>query len=243
MMDEQRIWIGVDRRELDAVRVTERSIEECAGRPLAIEGLHLPDLQARGLYTRELDRLADGTYYDPVSDAPMSTEFAISRFLVPLLQRSGWAVFVDCDVLFRTDPAELFALADPRFAVQVVKHRHRPDVDAAPRKMDGQHQTFYARKNWSSVMLINCAHPGSQRLTGAMVNGLPGRDLHAFSWLHDSEIGALPPSWNYLVGVNARPERVDLAHFTLGIPSMPGHDDDEFADEWFATLARSSAEA
>jgi hypothetical protein len=29
--------------------------------------------------------------------------------------------------------------------------------------MDGQAQTRYARKNWSSVMVFNCDHPANER--------------------------------------------------------------------------------
>ena len=59
----------------------------------------------------------------------------------------------------------------------------------------------YSRKNWSSVVLWNWAHPANRRLTLEMVNTLPGRDLHAFCWLDEWEIGELPVEWNYLVGV------------------------------------------
>jgi hypothetical protein len=34
----------------------------------------------------------------------------------------GWALFVDGDVLLRADVADVFALADARYAVQVVQH-------------------------------------------------------------------------------------------------------------------------
>ena len=55
-------------------------------------------------------------------------------------------------MLFLDDPAKLFALADDQFAVMVVKHDHQPTETT---KMDGQLQTVYARKNWSSVILWN----------------------------------------------------------------------------------------
>ncbi len=140
--------------------------------------------------------------------------------------------------MLRSDVAELFAFADPRFAVQVVKHRHAGDEIF---KMDGQIQTAYPRKNWSSVVLWNCDHPANKRLTIQSVNSLAGRDLHAFCWLNEDEIGALPPCWNHLVNVNKPDPLAKLAHFTLGPPSMVG--DCEFADEWRAHLAASQVRA
>ena len=49
-----------------------------------------------------------------ISDAPMSTEFSISRFLVPALAKEGWALFLDADMLARANLMRLFELADPR---------------------------------------------------------------------------------------------------------------------------------
>src|SRR5204863_5479284 len=123
-------------------------------------------LVARGLYTRPTRESAHGGYWDLLSDAPMSTAHAIARFLVPTLcDHEGWAVFCDGDVLVRADLARLFALADPRYAVQVVPHHYAP-ADAV--KMDGQAQTIYPRKNWSSVMLLHCGHPANRALDAAM---------------------------------------------------------------------------
>lgn len=223
------VFIGYDPREDDAFRVCRRSIRRVS--PQAqIATLELETLCGTGLYRRPTS-IRDGRLWDDYSEAPMSTEFAISRFLVPFLTGTAWALFMDCDMLVRADLEELFALADPSFAVQVVKHDHWP---SDPAKMDGQIQTAYERKNWSSVMLWNLGHPANQRLTLNMVNSAPGRDLHRFCWLRDEEIGALPPCWNHLVGVDQPDPGAKIAHFTLGIPRMAGYEDCEFADEWRA---------
>src|SRR6185295_5915521 len=134
------------------------------------------------------------------------------------------------DVLFREDVARLFALADDRMAVQVVQHDHYP-MDRI--KMDGQVQTRYYRKNWSSVLLFNCGHPANQALTVELVNTVPGRDLHRFCWLSDDLIGALPATWNVLIGEQA-PGAAAIAHFTLGVPDLPGYETQPYADEWYA---------
>ncbi len=151
----------------------------------------------------------------------MSTEHAIARFFVPMLEGyRGWALFVDGDVVIRTDLDELFALADERYAVMVVKHADTPQ--GGPVKKDGDVQTSYARKNWSSVVLFNCGHPANRSLGTHMLNTLPGRDLHRFCWLSDAEIGTLPAGWNHLVGVEPEGQYpVHIAHFTLGTPAHP----------------------
>ena len=159
----------------------------------------------------------------------MSTEFACSRFLTPILAKTGWAVFMDCDILARCSLARLFEEAQDHYAVMVVKHHHNPDYMV---KMDGQMQVKYARKNWSSMMLFNCDHPANKALTHEMVNTLPGRDLHRFCWLEDDLIGGLDPKWNYLVGHTKINHEPNLVHFTDGVPFMPGFEHVEYADEY-----------
>jgi len=171
------IWIGFDPREADAFAVARYSINRHLITPIPIRGVVLSELRARGLYTRPTSR-KDGRLWDEISEAPMATEFACSRFLVPHLAGSGWALFMDCDMLIGTDLLKLFSLADPSKAIMVVKHNHHQPPEGV--KMDGQAQTRYARKNWSSVMLFNCDHPANQALTTELVNSVPGRDLHRF---------------------------------------------------------------
>lgn len=209
-----KVFIGYDPREHSAAMVAQASLWRSSGiRPtLLVE----EDLRARGLLWRPVDRR--GTMHDIVSNADQSTEFAISRFLVPIIS-NGWVLFTDCDMLFLRDVHNIMAFADPMKAVLVVKHNHQPTETV---KMDGQLQLTYPRKNWSSVMLLNCDHPANRRLTLHDVNTRPGRDLHAFYWLHDSEIGELPAGWNWLVNVQPRPAEVSIAHFTLGGPFTPG---------------------
>ena len=219
-----KVYIGHDDREAEAYRVAEASLRFHASVPLDVTPLSADSLAAFGLLRRPTDRR--GLIYDIPSNAPCSTDFAISRFLVPHLAQTGWALFVDCDVVFLSDVAELAAIADPSKAVMVVQHNQ----SGGGTKMDGQPQLSYPRKNWSSVVLWNCDHPANRRLSLPDVNERPGRDLHAFYWLNDAEIGALPAEWNWLVDVQPRPERPRLAHFTLGGPWLPtwgggAHDD------------------
>jgi hypothetical protein len=236
-MDEAcSIWVGFDPRpaESQGFAIARQSIRRRLNLPIPIIGLNLQTLRNDGLYWRPTET-RDGRLWDVISDAPMSTEFAISRFLVPHLARSGWALFVDADVMARANLLQLFDCADPSKACMVVKHDYAPKREV---KMDGQVQTAYARKNWSSVVLWNCDHPNTKKLTVEMVNTLRGLDLHQFSWLADADIGDLDPCWNHLVGDKEANPAAKLVHFTNGTPNMQGHEQCEFADEWRAELAR-----
>ena len=236
------IWIGFDPRpsEISAFAVARHSIKKRLTAPIPIYGLVLSELQKSGSYRRQVEWRAGFDHpvmWDMPSDAPMSTEFANSRFLVPMLAKTGWALFMDCDMLVRTNFARLFDYKseNSKYAVMCVKHNHRP---TGKTKMDGQLQTKYRRKNWSSFMLFNCDHPSNRKLTLEMVNTLPGRDLHRFCWLEDHEIGELAPEWNYLVGASEKMNDPKIIHFTLGLPIMRGYENCEFADEWRAEMVR-----
>ena len=101
--------------------------------------------------------------------------------------------------------------------------------------MDGQIQTYYARKNWSSVILWNCSHPSNKLINSMWLNTWPGRDLHAFGWLKDEEIGELPHKWNQLVGVDELEERhTGILHYTLGGPWFPDWKGGPADKEWLA---------
>lgn len=228
------IYIGFDPREAAAYAVARETAQQHTLRHVPVRGIVLDEMRQRGLYWRPTSR-RDGRLWDEISGAPMATEFAISRFLTPILAREGLALFMDADVMVRDSLVPLFdyAKANPQYAVFCVKHDFTPPEGL---KMDGQVQTTYARKNWSSVMMFNCAHAANARLDVDLVNTLPGRDLHRFSWLEDHEIGELPPMWNYLVGHTKGTGCPAIVHFTDGIPTMPGYEDAEYAVEWRAAM-------
>lgn len=238
MTGRMSIWIGFDSREVAAFAVARHSIRRHLGVPIPIFGLVLSKLKEKGLYRRPMEwrhenKLEKPIMWDTISDAPMSTEFSNSRFLVPFLARSGLAMFMDCDMLVTDDLWHAFSQANDKYAVTCVKHKHRPTSDV---KMDGQLQTKYSRKNWSSLMIFNCDHPANKRLTIEMVNELPGRDLHRLCWLQDDEIGELGPEWNYLVGTTDQSVKPKVIHHTEGGPWMHGYENVEYANEWRAEL-------
>ena len=229
--DIRSIWIGFDPRplEVEAFVVARNSIKQRLSKDIPINALNLPALKAAGLYWRQTER-RNGQLWDTISDAPMSTAFAISRFLVPYLAGKGLALFVDCDVMALADLNELFDLFDPKYVCMCVKHDYTPKADT---KMDGKTQLPYKRKNWSSVVLWNCEHEKAKFLTPEVVNTSRGLSLHQFAWLEDSDIGALDPCWNHLVGDTPPNSAAKLVHFTNGTPNMPGKVDCEFAREWW----------
>lgn len=230
---KRSIYIGYDPRETDAYAVARGSLLKHLSEPISVHGLVLAQLQADGVYTRPIERIA-GRLFDVKSrrvdySGAMSTEFAISRFFVPYLAKTGWALFMDCDMLVRKDMAKVFALADKSKALMCVQHDYQP---SHREKMDGQIQTPYERKNWSSLMLFNCDHPANAGLTLDLVNNATGKDLHQFCWLEDHHIGTLPQTWNFLVGESARDDDPSVVHFTNGVPSMRGHENVAFSGEW-----------
>jgi lipopolysaccharide biosynthesis glycosyltransferase len=214
--------------------VCAESLRSHSSIPLNIVLLDQSWLRRIGLYRRTFYE-RDGQRYDTIDGRPFSTEFSFTRFLVPSLQPDGWALFVDGDFLFRADVAELFAHQNPRFAVMCVQHRYQPDTK---RKMLGQVQEPYPRKNWSSLCLWNCGHHQARYLTPYLVNNQRGDWLHAFTWMDDENIGALPDTWNWLDGHDEAVKHPKAVHFTRGTPDMPGWEDTYYADEWRAIAQR-----
>lgn len=228
-----KIYIGFDARELSAYLVAVNSLRRQLSQDVPVYALELSTLQQRGLYKRPTE-YRNGLLYDVISEHPMSTEFAVSRFLVPYLAETGWALFADGDILVLDDLLSLYAYADPKYAVLCVKHEYAPTSWI---KMDSQVQSNYPRKNWSSVCLWNCDHPAvKQIMTPDFVNSATGRVLHSFEYFTDDEIGELPIEYNYLVGVTNGDITPKIVHFTEGTPHMRGYEFCEYAREWRAEL-------
>lgn len=234
-MKKMTVYMGWDPREKIAYDVARYSILRRSSSPKSVQvlPLELNKPAIKDILTRPIE-FKDGKLWCPISEAPMATEFAISRFCVPFLKNNGWALFCDCDILCLTDIKEIFDLADEKYAVMVVKHNHNPSETL---KMDNQIQTTYSRKNWSSVILWNCGHPSNKKLTLENLNTWPGRDLHAFKWLNDDEIGELPPEWNFLVGVTPEIESPKILHYTLGGAWFKDWKINDYDKIWLSELA------
>ncbi len=211
------VFIGYDPKESVAFYTLAHSILRRSSTPVTIAPLM--QSQLKGLYTRP-------------RGPTESTEFSLTRFLVPhLAGYRGWSVFMDCDMLCRSDIAELAAQIErqPDKAVLVCKHDYVPKTE---RKFLDQVQTKYARKNWSSLMLFN--NERCRALTPDYVNSASGLELHRFEWIDDALIGALPLEWNWLVGEYDRRPDAKIVHYTLGGPYFDATRDCDYAQEWFA---------
>jgi hypothetical protein len=158
--------------------------------------------------------------------------FTYSRFMVPtLMGHRGHAIFMDgSDMLMRADIAELDALFDPRFAVQVVKHptyKTRHKVKYIGSSMECPN-TNYARKNWASVMLVNCEHEAWRKVP-------EGLDALQLRFIPDELIGELPATWNCLVDEGQ--EAGNVLHFTAGSPCFAHYANTPFAAAWHSERA------
>ncbi len=209
-----RVFIGYDPNETVAYHVLAHSIISRSSLPVTI----IPVM---------LSQLKDS--YWRVRDQRQSTDFSYSRFLVPhLCKYEDDAIFMDCDMLCRTDISEIFKEVDPDAAISVVKHDYVP---ATARKFLNQEQTKYRRKNWSSMIVFN--NGKCKALTPEKISLASGMELHQFQWLEDSQIHALPKEWNHLVGELEPNPDAKLVHFTLGTPCFKGYEHCEYAEEWF----------
>jgi len=233
------IYIGYDARESNAYEVLRDSILEYNTK-FDIIPLVQPALRRAGLYRRSarLDSI-DGkrVMVDTFDGRPFSTEFTFTRFLIPALnQYDGLALFMDSDMLVKSDIEEVFDTygSNKDIAVHCVKHNYNP---SAATKMDGQIQQRYNRKNWSSFILFNCGHEGNHRLTVDDANIRSGSWLHGMSWLEDEEIGGIPEEWNWLDGWSDETITPKNVHFTTGGPWFKEWEpkrqiDAEYAGDW-----------
>lgn len=171
-------------------------------------------------------------------DMPQGTnEFTYSRFLVPYLCNfKGHAIFCDAaDMIMLADVAELDALFDPQYVVQVVKHpsygtRHRMKYVGTDMHCPNRD---YSRKNWASVMLMNCEHPYWRQIDPQTLQTVAGLSLLQFGGLRPEEIGELPNEWNRLVDEGHPVEGAKIMHWTAGIPLFEYYRNAPGADLWF----------
>lgn len=215
------IYIGYDDREPLAWMVLAHSLLLRASKPIRI--VPLTRWSVSDVYTRPRGPLD-------------STDFSMTRFLVPAIhRRDGYALFLDCDMVAQADPWELVELArrDPGKAVYVVPHDYVPRSAV---KFEGHVQTAYPRKNWSSLMLFDTQHPlfAVQNALGLpYLHRASGLELHRFAWCPDGLIGHLPLEWNWLVGEYPDNPDAKLLHYTLGGPWFAGQEHGPMASVWW----------
>jgi lipopolysaccharide biosynthesis glycosyltransferase len=213
MSDIIPVFVGYDPREAIAFHTCANSIIRHATQPVAIHPVAL-----------NLFKDYDETHTDG------SNHFIYTRFLVPYLMHwSGWAIFIDGDMIVRDDITNLWNLKQPNKDVMVVKHDYKTCM---PVKYLGAKNEDYPRKNWSSVILWNCSSFPNRRLTPEFIQGSTGSFLHRFSWLDDEHIGELPPEWNWLPDEYGPNTNAKLLHYTLGTPCFHEFADTPQSEEW-----------
>jgi lipopolysaccharide biosynthesis glycosyltransferase len=204
-----RIFIGYDPTQEVSFKVLSYSLEKHASEPIEINAIDASKLTD---FNRPVDPVA-------------STPFTYTRFLVPwLCDYEGIALFMDSDMLALGDICELFRLPMDGLALRVRKHDYRPTETV---KMGGKVQTQYPRKNWSSLMLMNCADLTAW--TKEAVETQTGAWLHRFEPIPDEQIGDISEEWNVLDHITAPTK---LLHYTSGGPWLTGCEDAPHADLW-----------
>lgn len=224
-MRKINVFIGYDDRESIAWHVLASSIYQNCSLPVSIWPVK-----------KELFSSVMGMK----DDRRASNAFSFTRFLVPFLSDyEGMSVFMDCDMLITADLAKMIEMHyNESYAVMCVKHDYTSKVT---KKYLGNIQENYPRKNWSSFVFWNNGHPSNAILTPTYVESATPAHLHRFEWLTDGEIGALPKSYNHLVGEYDKPNHLpENIHWTLGGPYFSEYAESDYADLWFSEKERMS---
>ncbi len=213
MSEKINIVVGFDQRESVAYHTFTQSIIEKSSLPVSFTPLAINTLK---------------DYQETHSDK--SNDFVYSRFLTPYLSDfKGWTIFADGDMVCQADIKELWDLRDESKALLVVKHDYQTK---AYQKYLGNINENYPRKNWSSLILWNCAHPKHKGLTPDFIANQTGKFLHRFSWLDDADIGDLPLEWNWLAIEYPENKNAKLIHYTLGTPCFKDYKNTDMSDIW-----------
>lgn len=210
-----KIFIGHDSRYESATKVCEKSILNY--NPKAdITFLDKSKMISSGIYGRK--------------DIPgESTEFSFTRFYVPLLAGyEGKALFCDNDFLWKCDISEIEKYVGNEYPLAVVKH---DDYTVIGNKMNGIQNKSYPRKNWSSLMIFDCAY-FKDILTKDYLDKASASELHELRFIHSDKINDIPKEYNCLVGHYA-PEGAKALHYTNGGPWFEDYRDAELSWEWW----------
>jgi lipopolysaccharide biosynthesis glycosyltransferase len=207
------VFVGYDPRATIAYHVCVNSIIRHATHPVAIIPL-------------ALNLLHD--YHETHTDG--SNKFIYTRFLVPhLMEYTGWAIYIDGDMVLRDDITKLWDLRRDNADVLVVKHDYQTQ---RTQKYLGNTNENYPRKNWSSVILWNCGSDANKQLTPNFIQNSTGAKLHRFTWIQDSRIGGLPIEWNWLPDEYGPNKDAKLLHYTLGTPCFIDFADATQSEVW-----------
>ena len=214
-----RLFVGWDEREEVGTHVFNSSVIHNCSEPVQITHLK-KDAVAKEFGVQ----IKEG-----------SNAFTLSRFLIPALcDYQGWAIFADgADMLCNGDLAQLWELRDASKAVQVVKHNYqtRNPKKYCLTKLESENLD-YVRKNWASLMLINCGHLGWRHCPPDKMMQMQTLQVLQFRFLHDEEIGQLDSRWNWLIDEFGPNPAAKIWHWTAGIPAFEHYACTPHSDEW-----------
>lgn len=210
------IFIGYDPNEIVAYHTCVQSIIDNSKVPLKITPLKLSHF--KNFYKRK-KRKVD------------STEFSISRFLVPYLSDyKGYSFYLDCDIIINSNLDDLIQQihkTKTNTDLWCVKHNYKPIEE---KKFNNNKQYVYNKKNWSSFMIFN--NSKCKILTPKFIEKANGLYLHQFKWLNEKKIGNLSSQWNVLVGEQKIPKKIRGIHYTLGGPYFKKYFNCEKSSIW-----------
>ena len=211
------IYIGYDDQRNNIFKVCEKSILKNSKNNIEIFKIGNSILN-KNIWYREKNK------YE-------STDFSISRFLVPFLSNfSGISIFMDDDFLWKCDVSDLMEFYDDSKSVMVCKHNY---ISKFETKWNSNKQINYARKNWSSLMIFNSKHFDCKNLNVKNVNEKSALWLHQFKWTDDKNIGQIPLNYNYLVGeYEENFNDIKALHFTNGCPIYDDSIKTRHSNEW-----------
>ena len=210
------IFIGYDPNETIAYHTCVQSLIDNSKIPLKITPLKLSHFKK--FYKRK-KRKVD------------STEFSISRFLVPYLSNyKDYSLYLDCDIVINSNLENLIKRVEEtknKTALWCVKHNYKLSSN---KKFLQNTQYAYSKKNWSSFMIFN--NSKCKNLTPKFIENANGLYLHQFKWLQDKKITNLSSQWNILVGEQKIPKKIKGIHYTLGGPYFKKYSNCEKAEIW-----------
>jgi lipopolysaccharide biosynthesis glycosyltransferase len=213
LMELIRLVVGFDQREAIAYHVFVQSVIQKSSKPISFHPLSVNTL----------------SFYNEIH-SDRSNAFTYSRFLTPYLMNfEGWAIYLDGDMVCQEDISLLWKMKDSSKAVQVVKHEYKTKNN---KKYLNNVNIDYPKKNWSSVIIWNCAHPKNKVLTPEFISSSDGKFLHRFMWLDEEDIGELPKEWNWLAIEYPPNTKANIIHYTLGTPCFREYSQSEMSDKW-----------
>lgn len=231
-MSKIKIFIGYDSRFPKVSCVLDQNLKAKCYTPECLHILYLEKLWLENKFNIKINQ-------DPLA----STEFTYTRFLVPaLMNYEGIAVFMDNDMLAYADILDMGLSYDIYYDLRFLMaygpleripalfvRKHDYIFSTTLEKMYGIQQTNYPRKNWSSLMVMNCAK--LKCWTPEVVAEANGARLHRFLDIPDTEIGDIEEGWNDLTHKTIKTK---LLHYTEGGPWYKNYFNCPHAEDWKA---------